>query len=97
MKFRDLLAKPLAIVPMSMSLVALLIVSGHVAMLGSVREVDEGADAHLFQLVMFAQVPLIAYFAYRWLPRAPRSACGVLALQAAAIVLALAPVAYFNL
>ena len=59
--------------PLLMSLFALLIASGHVAISGNVHDVDEGFDAHMFQLIMVAQLPLIAYFAYRWLPRAPRS------------------------
>jgi hypothetical protein len=41
---------------------------------------------------MAAQIPLIAFFAIRWLPKSPRSALPVLALQAIAALAALAPI-----
>ena len=69
----------------------------HVARYGAAREVDEGAAAHLWQLLMAAQSPLLLFFAVRWLPRNPRQATLVLALQAAAAVTALAPVYFLGL
>ena len=56
----------------------------HVAVYGLIREADEGIEAHLFQLLMPLQALVIAYFALTWLPRTPRLALGVLALQLAA-------------
>jgi hypothetical protein len=41
---------------------------------------------------MAAQIPIIAFFAIRWLPQSPRSALPVLALQAVAALAALVPV-----
>jgi hypothetical protein len=41
---------------------------------------------------MIAQVPIILFFAIRWLPQAPKYAFAILALQAAAALAALAPV-----
>ena len=46
-----------------------------------VRDPDEGAVAHIFQLLMTLQVPIGVFFAVRWLPRTPRPALFVLALQ----------------
>jgi hypothetical protein len=77
-----------------MSFVALAIVVGHAAMFGIVHEADEGTPAHIFQLLMAAQFPLIAFFAIKWLPQAPEEALKVLALQAAAGIVALGSV-YF--
>ncbi len=51
------------------------------AALFGLHQADEGTAAHLFQLLMPAQVPIVAYFAIMWLPRAPRQALVVLALQ----------------
>ncbi len=51
------------------------------ALFGTLHQADEGTAAHLFQLLMPAQVPIVAYFAIMWLPRAPRQALVVLALQ----------------
>jgi hypothetical protein len=80
-----------------MSLVALAIVVIHVAIFGAVREADEGTAAHFFQLLMIAQVPIIAFFAIKWLPRTPRQALRILALQFAAALAALAPVFLLDL
>jgi hypothetical protein len=75
-----------------MSLAALALVIGHVATVGVARQADEGTAAHLWQLLMAGQIPIIAFFAIRWLPRRPRQALLILALQAAAGVAAAAPV-----
>jgi hypothetical protein len=91
------LKKPSAFIPMVMSLAALAIVLGHIAMFGAAREADEGAAAHLWQLLMAGQVPVVAFFAVKWLAQTPRQALPVLALQASAGLAALAPVYYFNL
>ena len=36
---------------------------GHAAIFGIVHEADEGAAAHIFQLLMATQLPLVAFFA----------------------------------
>src|SRR6185369_8587749 len=51
-------------------------------------EADEGTAAHLWQLLMVGQVPLVAYFALIWLPRSPGKALRVLALQLVAALAA---------
>lgn len=91
------LKRPSAWVPLAMSLAALALVLGHVAMFGAVREADEGTAAHLWQLLMAGQVPVVAFFAIKWLPRTPRQALLVLALQGGAALAALAPVYFLNL
>jgi hypothetical protein len=88
---------PSAFVPVVMSLAALTIVLGHIAVFGTARQADEEAAAHLWQLLMAGQVPVVAFFAAKWLPRAPGQALVVLALQGGAMLAALAPVFYFNL
>lgn len=80
-----------------MSLAALVLVLGHIASFGVAREADEGAAAHLWQLLMAGQLPVIAYFALKWLPRAPGPTLRALALQAVAALAACAPVYWFNL
>jgi len=78
--------------PIAMSLAALAVVLAHVYFFGAAREPDEGTSAHAWQLLMAAQVPVIAVFAITRLPRSPRQAWPVLALQAVAALAALAPV-----
>jgi hypothetical protein len=61
-------------------------------MFGAAPEADEGTTAHLWQLLMVGQVPLLAFFAVKWLPRAPGQTLYVLAMQAGAALAAVAPV-----
>ena len=92
MSLRELLKRPSAWLPICMSLLALATVLIHVARFGPAREADEGAAAHIWQLLMAGQLPIIIYFALKWLPRSTRLAFFVLAGQAGAVVAALAPV-----
>lgn len=73
-----------------MSLTALAILLGYVALYGVAQQpqADEGTAAHLFQLLMGGQVPIIMFFALRWMPEMPKQALQVLALQ---ILTTLAP------
>jgi hypothetical protein len=97
MKFSTMFLRPSAFLPVVLSLAALATVLVHIAMFGEAREVDEGSAAHIFQLLMAAEVPIVAFFVINWLPRFPRQTIGVLALQMGAAVAALAPVFIFNL
>jgi hypothetical protein len=94
---QSLIKQPSAILPLIMSFVALALVLGHTAVFGVVHEVDEGTPAHIFQLLMAGQLPLVAFFPIKWLPRSPRQALQVLALQAGAGLAALAPVFFLHL
>jgi len=85
---------PSAFLPLAMSFAALALVLGHAARFGIVHEADEGTAAHLFQMLMVAQVPVVAFFAIKWLPQTPRQALQVLALQCAAALAAFVAV-YF--
>jgi hypothetical protein len=96
-RFRSLLKTPSAFLPVAMSLTALTIVMLHIALYGAAREADEGVAAHLWQMLMAGQLPVLAFFAIKWLPRAPRPTLGVLALQAGAALASMAPVFLLNL
>jgi len=97
MTIPTMIKKPSAFLPVAMSFAALAVVLAHVAIFGAAREADEGTAAHLWQLLMAAQLPLLVFFAIRWLPRSPKQALLVMALQAGAAVAALAPVYFLNL
>ena len=90
------LRQPTAVIPLAMSLAALAVVLGHIAVSGIAREADEGTAAHLWQILMVGQIPVIALFALIWVPRAPRQALLVLVVQAAALIAAAAPVFLLN-
>ena len=91
--------RPSAFVPIAMSIAALAIVLASIAATSGVvvRHADEGATAHIWQLLMAGQVPLLVFFVIRWLPRAPRPTTLVLALQIAAALAAIAPVYFLGL
>ncbi len=87
------MCRPLtAWIPIAMSLAALAIVLFHIAMFGTARQSDEGAEAHMWQLLMAGQVPILIVYAVQWLPRAPKTALQVIGVQLGAAVAALAPV-----
>ena len=88
---------PSAFVPMAMSLIALALVLGYVARFGAVRETDEGAVAHIWQLLMAVQIPIIGFFVIKWVPKAPRQTLPVLALQAGAALASLSAVFFLGL
>ena len=89
---RFLLKDPSAFLPLAMSVLALVTVAVHVARFGPAPQPDEGAAAHIWQLLMSGQAPIVALFAIRRIPHAPQQALVVLALQAAAAAAAMAPV-----
>ena len=97
MAFPVLLRQPSAFLPIAMSVAALILVVVSVTLYGAAREADEGTAAHLWQLLVAGQLPIVAFFAIRWLPRSPRSALPVLAVQALALLAALAPVYFLHL
>jgi hypothetical protein len=95
--FVGVVKNPSAFVPIAMSLTALAMVLSHIAIYGAVREPDEGTAAHIWQLLMGLQLPILAFFAIKWLPKAPRQTLIILGMQAGAALASMAPVFYFNL
>jgi hypothetical protein len=93
----SMLKRPSACIPLVMSFLALATVLFHVAVFGIARETDEGTAAHIFQLLIAGQVPVVAFFAIKWLSRDPTDALTVLALQVGAAFAAFAPVFFFDL
>ena len=88
--------QPSALIPIAMSLCALALLAGHISIYGVARQADEGTAAHLWQLLMGGQVPIVLYFAVTWLPRAPGPALRVLALQAALALASFAVLYWFE-
>lgn len=75
-----------------MSLGALAVVLIYLALHGPAPQLDEGAAAHIWQLLMAGQVPIVFFFAIRWVPEKPREAVPILVLQAVAALAAMTPV-----
>jgi hypothetical protein len=89
---RAILKNPSAFLPVAMSFGALATVMIYVAMFGTARQADEGTAAHIWQILMAGQIPIILFFAVKWLPQTPKQALLVLVLQGSAALMALAPV-----
>ena len=87
---------PLVLATISLAMLGLFFVTGphapNIVVENGVAREDEGAVAHLWQLLMLAQFVAIALFLIRWLPRAPRQAAAMLALQALGLFAAALPV-----
>jgi hypothetical protein len=86
------LKHPSAFLPLVMSAGALATVLGFLDLHGATPQADEGAAAHLWQILMAVQVPIVLFFALKWVPLAPRQAVPILALQVGAALAATAPV-----
>ena len=89
---KALLKYPSAFLPLAMSFGALATVLIYVAIFGPAPQADEGSAAHIWQILMAGQLPIIVFFAFKWLPRTPKQALLVLVLQGGAAVMALLPV-----
>ena len=87
-----LMRKPSAFLPVMMSLAALSVIFIHIILNGTAGQADEGTAAHLWQLLMALQFPIIAFFTIRWLPKFPKDTLLILVLQVVLALAALAPV-----
>ena len=77
---RSLFREPSIWLPFAMALAALAVVLGHAAIFGVVHEADEGAAAHSWQILMAGQLPVLAYFMFKWLPKRPLESLQLLGL-----------------
>jgi hypothetical protein len=87
-----LLKHPSGFLPLAMSLAALATILAFIISHGTAPQADEGVAAHIWQILMAGQVPIVLYFAIKWLPREPRGAALILGWQTLAGIAALAPV-----
>jgi len=94
----SLLKKPSAWIPILIPLLFVAYIVIAIAFLGPpVREANEGVGAHLFQLWLLLESFMLGFFAVTWLPRAPKQALLILAMQVVVALASCAPVFYFNL
>lgn len=90
---KTLLKTPSAWVPIAMSLASLVLVISYLTIFGiDRRDEDEGAAAHIWQLLIAGQLPIIAFFFIKYFPIKPKQTLWVLALQIGVLISALSPV-----
>lgn len=92
-----LVRRPSSIIPILMSGAALAVVVAAVTFFGARPKQDEGAAAHIFQIMIAGQLPFLAWFASQRLRRDFKTAVIVIGFQIGAILIALLPVWYFGL
>jgi len=85
----SIIKKPSAWIPIVIPLTFFAYLIIYITIFGIAREQDEGIGAHLFQLWLVLEPLMVGFFAVKWLPRAPKQALFILALQ---IVAALLPI-----
>jgi len=83
----SLLKKPSAWIPIAIPLIFFAYLLIQITFFEIVREEDEGTAAHLFQLWLVLEPLMLGYFAFKWLPREPKHALHILALQIATALL----------
>jgi len=93
----QMIKRPLAWIPVAMSLAILAMVLTTIGISGAVRQEDEGTQAHIFQIWLVLEVVLVTVFAVEWVPRRPKQALIILAIQILGALAACAPVFYFRL
>lgn len=91
-----LLRKPSGFIPVAISAMLLALILDRVARAGTLYQPDEGAGAHLFQILMPLQFLIMLFFAIRWLPQRRLAAFEVLALQIGAALTVFALVYAFH-
>ena len=84
--FRALSKQPSAFLPFAMSVLALATMALGPWVFGDLHSTDEGPTAHIWQLLIAGQLPVIAFFALKWLRRLPAQAVKVLSVQASAVL-----------
>jgi hypothetical protein len=92
MHFLATFKHPSAFLPVVMSLGAFATVLIYLALNGPTPQTDEGTAAHIWQLLMAGQLPVIAFFFITNVRKTTREAVSVLALQCVAALAAMAPV-----
>ncbi len=93
----SLIKKPSAWIPILIPLIFFAYIVITISIFGLVQEEDEGIGAHLFQLWLVLEPFLLGFFAFKWLPSAPKQALLILALQIVAALLPISIVFYFKL
>ena len=83
---RSITKLPSAWIPLALSLSALMVMAAGPVLFGDLHSQDEGPTAHIWQLLMAGQVPVVLFFAIRWLRRAPGPSLKMLSLQAGGVL-----------
>jgi hypothetical protein len=93
----SIIKKPSAWIPIAIPLIFLTYIVIYILIFGIVRQADEGTAAHLFQIWLALEPLMVGFFAFKWLPREPKPALFILALQIVSALLPIFVAFYFKL
>jgi hypothetical protein len=95
---QNIIRKPSAWLPIAISLVVFTSILCYVAVaiFGVAPEEGSRIFSIYFQWLTLIQVPIIVFFAIKWLPRQPKQAALILALQIIAAMISIAPIGLFE-
>jgi hypothetical protein len=93
---KKIIKKPLAWLPLAISGANLFLLLDYLAFFGNVHHEDEGAPAHIFQLLTAIEVFIIIFFVIKWLPKKPKEVIKVLVLQIVAVLIPLSIVFFLE-
>ena len=93
----DLIKKPSAWMPIAISLFLSISIYVGIFTHSILRQTDEGAGAHIFQLLMCLQTIVIIFFIIKYLIKFPKQTAIIFLIQVLAIILAFSPVYLFRL
>jgi hypothetical protein len=83
-----------AFLPIIMSFAALATIAVFVILHGTAPQADQYTIAHIWQLLMVCQVPIIAFFVLRWVPQSPMQGVPILVMQIGSTLVAMAPLLF---
>lgn len=93
----SLFKSPSAFLPILMSLAALVLVVSDLTIYGVGHRTDEGAAAHIWQILIICQGFIAVFFAIKYLPLKPKQTLLIMAIQIIASIAACTPVFLFRL
>jgi hypothetical protein len=94
-----LMKHPSAWLPIGMSFTALVLLVGYIAFFGMPQSSakDEGSAARLFQILMAGQLPIIAFFIFKYLRKERKPAAQILLIQSLCAFMVFASVVILEL
>lgn len=97
MNFKDLIKRPSAFVPILMSILAIIILLIHIMIAGVEEKQGEEIVTDVFEILIIWQLPVIIFFALKWMSQSFKNALIVLFLQIAVAAGAFCLIYHFHL
>lgn len=97
MNFKELIKRPSAFVPVLMSITAIIILLYNIMIVGVEQKQGEEIVTGIYEILIIWQLPVIAFFAFKWGSQNFKNGLIVLLIQILAIAAGFILIDYFNL